>query len=140
MVELPPFVDDCDPADEAFIHSSLYRFNAEATGVDDGRTFASVVRDDDGAIVAGVLGATWGGRCEVDVLWVRSDRRGNGLGRALLHGAEAEARRRGATAIVLDTYTFQAPDFYRAEGYVVIAEVDDSPFPPHRKLFFRKVL
>jgi hypothetical protein len=43
-----------------------YRHSAAATGGDDGRWLAIFVRDDAGAVTAGVHGWTWGGRvsCE----------------------------------------------------------------------------
>jgi ribosomal protein S18 acetylase RimI-like enzyme len=42
-------------------------------------------------------------RAEVIKLMVRTDRRRRGIGRALMLGLEAEARRHGRTTLVLDT-------------------------------------
>jgi len=39
-----------------------------------------VSRDDEGTILAGVYGWTWGRFCEIESLWVRSDHRRSGLG------------------------------------------------------------
>ena len=61
------------------------------------------------------------------------------LGRALLLAAEAEARRRGCATIVLETHSFQAPDFYPAHGYEKVGETTGTP-AGHTSLMFQKNL
>ena len=53
--------------------------------------------------------------------------------------AEAEARRRGCTTIVLDTHSFQAPDLYPALGYEKVGETIDTP-AGHSQIMFQKRL
>ena len=65
------------------------------------------------------------------------DRRGYGY--RLLTLAEDEARKRGAKSAYLDTFSFQAPDFYRQHGYQVFGELEDFP-PGHQRYFFSKQL
>lgn len=131
--------DRYDPADRAFLGSRVSEFNLEATGIHDGRGLSGFVRDADGSIIAGVMGSTWGGFCEIELLWVRADHRGRGFGTGLLHVAEDEARRRGATQVGLDTYSFQAPDLYLREGYRIVGAYEDYPVG-HRKIFMVKSL
>ena len=50
-----------DPESVALLEDRLYEFNVATTGVDDGRWLAIFVRDDQGGIVAGLHGWTWGG-------------------------------------------------------------------------------
>ena len=40
---------------------------------------------------------------------------------------EAEARARDGTLVYLDTFTFQAPDFYRRLGYTVATTIEGFP-------------
>jgi hypothetical protein len=47
------------------------------------------------------------------------------------------AHERGAVAATLETYTFQAPDFYAKRGYSVFGRIDGYP-PGHAKLFLSK--
>jgi hypothetical protein len=53
--------------------------------------------------------------------------------------AKDEARKRGAKNVYLDTFSFQAPDFYQRHGYQVFGELADFP-PGHRRCFFAKQL
>jgi hypothetical protein len=39
----------------------------------------------------------------------------------------------------LDTFDFQAPEFYRQHGYVEFGHIDDYP-PGHKRYFFQKRL
>jgi hypothetical protein len=41
--------------------------------------------------------------------------------------AEAEARKRGCSRAILNTYSFQAPDFYRKFGYRIVATIAGLP-------------
>ena len=108
-----------NPRDLDFVSDQLDAFNIAITGIDDWHALAIFVRDDDGQIAAGLTGGTWAGYLEVRYLWVREDRRGQGLGRRLLLAAEQEARARGCTQVLLDTHDFQAPEFYQKLGYSV---------------------
>lgn len=117
-----------DTALSDYLSDRLTEFNMAATGIHDGRGLAITVRDEpDGAIVAGLSGFTWGGMCKVRLLWVRDDWRGRGLGGRLMDAAEAEARARGCRQIMLETHSFQAPDFYRARGFEIVGTVEDYP-------------
>lgn len=119
--------DDLTPDVLAFLDDRLYEFNVEATGIADGRWLGVLMRDEDGAVIAGLSGTTWGGCLKVRDVWVREDLRGRGIGTRLLDAAEAEARRRGCTLAVLSSHSFQAPDFYRKRGYEVFGVVEDNP-------------
>lgn len=135
------FVIETDPLPEAlrYLDDRLYEFNAGATGIADGQGLAILVRDEDGRIVAGIAGHTWGGCCEIRQLWVEASRRRQGLGSELLAAVEEEARRRNCAQIVLATHTFQAPDFYRRHGFELLAAVDGYP-RGHASLLLRKRL
>ena len=80
---------------------------------------------DGDTVVGGLVGHTGLGWLHVDLLWVRDQ--GNGLGRRLIARAEELARERGCLGSRLETWSFQAPDFYRGCGYEVAGEVPDYP-------------
>ena len=105
----------------------IYTFNVEATGLDDGRMLSVKARDADGSLAAGLSGWTWGSCMYVDLLWVRADRRGQGLGSRMLDAAEEEAVARGCRIVSLSSHSFQAPGFYLARGYVEVGRTDGYP-------------
>ena len=129
---------DLSPAEREALGEGLYAFNTAATGHHDGRDLGFVV-EEAGVLVAGLEGYTWGGICEVRHLWVREDRRKQGLGSALIRAAVAEAQARGCAQVLLSTYDFQAPDFYRRHGFDVIAEIPDKPLG-HTEYIMRRRL
>ncbi|MDI2125580.1 GNAT family N-acetyltransferase [Yinghuangia seranimata] len=84
--------------------------------------------DDDGTVVGGLTGRTWGHWLHVTLLWVAAERRGTGLGGELLARAETTARdEHDCHYVRLETWDFQAPEFYRKHGYEVVGEVPDYP-------------
>ncbi len=132
-------LEDPTLADIDFLEDRLYEFNREATGIHDGRGLAVVLRDDAGEILAAAAGHTWGETCELRQVWVAEALRRQGLGRAMLAAAEAEAIRRGCVQLVLTTHSFQGPGFYEKLGYTVVAELPDYP-RGHAQLVLRKRL
>ena len=119
--------DHLDEQDFNFLEEQIFAYNMARTGYHDGRDLAIVVRDDQGAIIAGLSGWTWGGMMKIQYLWVREDQRGKDYGSRLLQAAEAEGRARGCRQVALDTHSFQAPQFYPKFGYEVYAVLDDDP-------------
>ncbi|MFJ4899867.1 GNAT family N-acetyltransferase [Streptomyces sp. NPDC088727] len=84
--------------------------------------------DAHGQVAAGLTGRTWAHWLHVDLLWVDAGHRGCGLGSRLLAEAERVARAdRDCTRSRLETWDFQAPDFYRKRGYEVTGRVEDYP-------------
>ncbi len=128
-----------EPKDIEFLQDRINEYNYEATGITDGRLIAIFNRDQAGAIYAGISGWTWGGTCYIQFLWVRSDWRSKGIGSRLLLAAEEEARSRGCFQMVLDTHSFQAPEFYKRYGYEVRGIIDDYP-RGHQHIWLRKAL
>jgi GNAT superfamily N-acetyltransferase len=110
------------------LDEEISAFNAAVTGHHDGRLLSIAVRGDRGDLRAGLYGWTWGGCGYIDLLWVKDDQRGGGLGTKLLAAAEAVIRRRGCDRVALSTHSFQAPGFYARLGYT---ECGRTPGYPH---------
>ena len=121
-------------ADSAALRNALLEYNFETTGYRDGRSLSCFLHDN-GELIAGIDGFTWGGYARIDYLWVAAAHRGLGLGSRLLAAAEDEARLRKCNTIVLDTHSFQAPDLYRSHGYTEIGTTVDTPVGYSQTLF-----
>ncbi|RPK63773.1 Acetyltransferase (GNAT) family protein [Streptomyces sp. ADI96-02] len=84
--------------------------------------------DEHGAVAGGLIGRTWAYWLHVDLLHVDAAHRDSGLGSRLLAEAERVARtERACTRSRLETWDFQAPGFYRKQGYEEIGRVEDYP-------------
>ncbi len=84
--------------------------------------------DPGGDLAGGLVGHTWTTWLHVTYLWVDARHRGTGLGSALLAEAERIAReQRGCDRVRLETWDFQAPEFYRRRGYEVVCVIEDYP-------------
>lgn len=68
-------------------------------------------------VVAGLVGSAYWGKLHVRLLWVDADYRSQGLGRRLMDWAEERGRELGCASAVVDTMSFQAPEFYLKLGY-----------------------
>ena len=100
--------------------------------------FGLFVRDAAGAIRAGLIGHVYAGWLSVNLLWVEAEFRHLGIGRGLIAEAERRAVALGCHSAHLDTFSFQAPEFYQKQGYREFARLD---YPPdHQRIFLKKQL
>jgi GNAT superfamily N-acetyltransferase len=133
-------VGGADAELDAALSAELTVFNEAAAGVRDQRELTVRVRDDDGALVGGLSGWTWGTCAGVGMFWIREDARRGGWGSRMLAVAEQEAVARGCEQMVLSSFTFQAPDFYRRRGYTETGRTEGLPVAGMADVHFRKDL
>jgi predicted N-acetyltransferase YhbS len=100
--------------------------------------FGIFVRDDGGAIQAGLIGHCYAEWLFTALLWVRADLRRGGIGSRLIAEAERHARKFGCHSAWVDTFSFQGPEFYPRLGYREFARLDLPP--DHQRIFFKKQL
>jgi GNAT superfamily N-acetyltransferase len=117
--------DQADPALEQFLGDGLDAYNQRAAGATDRRPLCVTVRDPgSNAILGGITGRTSLGLAFLDLFYLPDALRGSGLGTQMLQAFEQEARKRGCASAVLYTISFQAPGFYRKNGWVGFGEID----------------
>jgi GNAT superfamily N-acetyltransferase len=117
-----------DGGDIAALVQGLTAFNAEHLGGAVPDYLLITIRDEQGALVGGLLGATYVGWLQTQVLWMQDELRGSGYGSRLMALAEEEALRRGCNKAFVETFSFQALPFYERCGYKVFSGLPD--FPP----------
>ena len=130
-----------DPAtaDVEALRERLRAFNGSRADMAGGQELAVFLRNGGGDLAAGISGWLWGEVLEIDYLWVDEPLRGKGVGGRLLRTLEDEARERGGRQAILDTFDFQASDFYQAQGYEVLGVIEGYGVG-HQKYFLRKSL
>ncbi len=114
-----------DERDVQVLWKGLHDHNTQHSGSDEAQYLAIFLRDEQGVVCGGVSGWSAVGWLKIDVLWVREDLRGRGFGKQLLAAAEAEGIRRGCQYVTLDSFSFQAPELYKKNGYEEFAVLDN---------------
>lgn len=120
------------------IWAGLAAYNRSVIGTQPGKTVVVSVKDE-GAVAGGVVGEVWAGWLFIQLFWLQDALRGRNLGSEALQTLEAEARRLGATQAYVDTFSFQAPDFYRKLGYHEFGRLDGWPLG-HSRYWMTKAL
>lgn len=132
-------IQSANADDVEAICAQLRAFNRQAIP---GMAFVPVhlvARDADGHRVGGLVGDLYLGWLSIDVLWVAETHRRAGIGSQLLRDAEALALAQGARGVFLDSFDWQAGDFYLGHGFQVFGQLDDFP-TGHARRFLRKPL
>jgi GNAT superfamily N-acetyltransferase len=124
------------------LHKRIVSFNASKVPLTQQETiiFQNYVIKENGKVIAGIsaLIYLWG-ILYIDVLFVEEEHRKKGLGKILLNKVEQEAVNQGSTLVHLDTFDFQAREFYEKEGYEVFGVLSDCP-PGHNRYYLKKIL
>lgn len=99
-----------------------------------------VIKNEDEIEIGGILAGVgyWKG-LEIKIIWVRENYRKAGVGTRLLKYVENLAIEIGATISMLDTFDFQAEEFYIKNGYEAIGEIKNFP-PGHKRIYLSKNL
>jgi GNAT superfamily N-acetyltransferase len=126
-----------------FVDDKIVTFNKSHAPFTQGNNFVSLnfhIKDDSGSVIAGInsLMYCWG-MLYVDVLFVEESHRGQQLGSLLLKKVEDEAKSMGASLSHLDTFDWQAKDFYLKVGYEIFGVLDACP-PGHIRYYMKKIL
>ena len=90
-------------------------------------------------MVGGLYGKISYGWMFIELLSVPESMRTQGMGSRLMLAAEELAREKGCAGIWLDTFSFQAPGFYRKLGFSEFGHIAEYP-PGHTRHFFQKHL
>jgi len=117
-----------DGGDIAALVQGLTAFNAAHLDGEVPDYLLITIRDTEGKLLGGLLGATYVKWLQVQVVWMEDALRGGGYGSQLMALAEQEALRRGCSNAFVETFSFQALPFYERCGYKIFSGLPD--FPP----------
>lgn len=100
--------------DDDLVINNLRKYNSEFAA-NKYKLLSCYFRNSDDEIIAGLTGKTYWNWLHIEHLWVDENGRGSKLGTQLVLAAEEEAKLRGCVGSTLDTFSFQALDFYKKE-------------------------
>lgn len=131
----------CDPSAEErdLIFYGLVQFNESQVGDARFKEFGILASGESEATIAGLLGHTLWNGFFISALWVAEAVRRKGIGRKLLAKAEELAIHHGCDHIHLDTFDFQARDFYEKNGFQIFGSIEDYPIG-HKRYYLVKKL
>lgn len=119
-----------DHEDVQYINNSLKEFNFQKSPSSQNPPYDTInliINDANGNIIGGLLGKMSRFCYYIEILWVDDKYRGHGYGKKLLVKAEEIVKAKGCKLITLDTFSFQAPDFYQKNGFQVFGVLDGFP-------------
>lgn len=127
-------------AEEAeILNEKIDLFNSEQLSFHDKfEELRNYVIKGQGNIIAGIRVVLYLNECMfISVLFVEEQHRGKGLGTRLLKHAEEQAKSIGIRLVHLDSFDFQAKDFYLKQGYEIFGVLNDCP-KGHKRYFLKK--
>lgn len=124
------------------IDQKLFEFNKSCvppTQIPDVIPLNFTIKDQN-EIVAGICGDVYiWNILYISVFFVEKTYRQQGFGSFLLNKLEEKAQKLGVELIHLDTFDFQAKDFYLQHGYEIFGVLEDCP-KGHQRFYMKKVL
>ena len=134
---------NCVDTDADYICDKLVEYNLSRVPKTQETDFVNIYKkivNDEGEIIAGCLAKMYCWNViYVDILWIDEAYRKQGLGSKLLKEIERIAVEEDCTLIHLDTFDFQAKDFYIKHGYEVFGVLEDCP-KEHCRYYLKKKL
>ena len=109
-------IEVLDRPEQALIElldTKIAEFNWANWEVQERLPIAVQIKDDNGEVIAGSAGRTFGDWLQINTLWVSETLRGQQLGSKILQAIEQAAKNRGCVNCLLDTLNFQAMPFYK---------------------------
>jgi ribosomal protein S18 acetylase RimI-like enzyme len=125
--------------DEETIFRGLLEYNLARIEDKNPKDLGVYLEDEKGEMLAGLIGNTHGNWMTVKFLWVSEKLRGQNIGSQILRKAEETAKERGCKYAFLDTFSFQAPEFYKKYGYKEKFVLEEYPVEGKR-YYFTKTL
>ena len=124
------------------ISDEVMHFNALAVPFTqkENHVFKRYVLKDNNELIAGINAVIYcWGIMYINGLFVSEAYRHKQLGTYLMSKVEREAKELGATLSHLDTFDFQAKDFYLNQGYEIFGVLENCP-PSHNRYYLKKTL
>ena len=132
--------NDGDAHDVQEIYEMLKEYNLRHRESSQNVPIGVFLEDENKRKIAGLTGETFGNWLCIQFLFVSEQLRGKGVGSKLLKAAEEEARQHGCKYTFVDTFSFQAPEFYKKHGYREVFVLEKYPYTGKRHYYTKELL
>ncbi len=123
-------------ADNDIVREGIIASNEHVVGERD-KAFSIFLKNDSDKVFGGIQAFRDTESIYIDVLWVEESLQKQGYGTKLLDAAEQEAIENGCIFSLVDSWDFQAEEFYLKNGYERIGEIKNY-WHGHSKIFLIK--
>jgi GNAT superfamily N-acetyltransferase len=133
-------ISECNENDLDYLNRNIIAYNASEVPFTQNIPFLQLnfKIENNNTIIAGINSILYCWGClHIDILFVDKEHRGKGYGTILMKKVEEEAKKSGCHLIHLDTFDFQAKDFYLKQGYEIFGELINCP-QNHTRYYFKK--
>ena len=131
---------DGDERDIRDIFEMLKEYNLSNREQSENVPIGIFCENEAGKKFAGLTGETFGNWLCIHYLFVDEQLRGSGIGSKLLSAAENEAIQRGCKYAFVDTFSFQAPEFYKKHGYKEVFTLNEYPYTGKRHYYTKELV
>lgn len=122
-------------SDDKVIRNGIVDFNAQI--IKEKSSHFSVFAKDGTQIIGGALIWEHSDALYIDVLWCNEQYRKQGIGTTIITMIDDAAKNKGLPKIFVDTYEFQAQDFYKKHGFYCIGTIPKY-LKDYDRIFMRK--
>lgn len=126
-----------------FLENKIIQHNKTKVSISTNNRYSERVcyaYEENSKYTAGVSLECYWGIMHINYLWVDESMRGKKFGKDLLHFAENLAIDKDCIVIYLETFSFQAPEFYRKYGFETFGKLDNIPEENSTLYFMKKNL
>ena len=118
-------------SESEYIGEKLLEYNLDMKALEQNEPFIEInrcIKNSNGDVIGGILAiaALWH-ILHIDTMWVKQEFRGNRIASKLLQDVEEFAKGLGCHLSYLETYDFQAKEFYINNGYKIFGVLEDCP-------------
>jgi N-acetylglutamate synthase-like GNAT family acetyltransferase len=129
-------VENNPPAtDDKVLRNGIVDFNSQI--INEKATHFSVFAKDGPKVIGGALIWQHSDALYIDVLWCNEKYRKKGIGTKIITMIDDVAKNKGLPKIFVDTYDFQAQDFYKKHGFYCIGTIPKY-LKDYDRIFMRK--
>ncbi|MBS0289819.1 MAG: GNAT family N-acetyltransferase [Proteobacteria bacterium] len=112
-----------------YIDNAIGKYNAKQVPFTQQVAFEGInfiAKNEKGDIIGGINAMLYcWGVLHIDILWVDDNYRSVGVGSELMEKIQGTVKQKGCSLIHLDTFDFQAKDFYLKHGFEVFGTLDN---------------
>jgi GNAT superfamily N-acetyltransferase len=132
-----PALVRCGEKEANYIRNKIIEHNLKY--ITEYEEYVLCLKDNCENIIGGIVASKDNERMTINYLWVDDSARGNDYGSRLIKHIEEIAINKECAVVWLNTFGFQAPDFYIKMGYELFGILENC-INGYNQYFFKKIL